>query len=222
MGEISFSAKVSDGVHSRTEDVEFLVLPAKSKHDVILEREAITDFNAHPSTTHAAVGIPTRTGVAIIGVNKNCLTTDSQKPSKIPKHAERIELQKWVLNKQFLDQTITIRLAISEIVWTFMKQLLTKNMDIFAWQPAYTKGVPRRIVEHKLRVNPAFKPIVQKKRKMSPEQTKTMNEKVLDLLNAGIIRAIQYEQFNTRHGWKIWSLFLKAMEHGGCASILKT
>ncbi|XP_076889005.1 uncharacterized protein LOC143539622 [Bidens hawaiensis] len=37
-------------------------------------------------------------------------------------------------------------------------------------------GVPRSISEHKLKVNPLINPIVQKKRKMGPEQMKAMNE----------------------------------------------
>ncbi|XP_076909297.1 uncharacterized protein LOC143566496 [Bidens hawaiensis] len=84
-GVITFSVTLSDGVHSRTEEVEFLILPATSKHDVILGREAIGDFNAHPSTAHGAVGVPTRTGVAIIHVNRHCFTTESSRPSKVPR-----------------------------------------------------------------------------------------------------------------------------------------
>ncbi|XP_076915000.1 uncharacterized protein LOC143574212 [Bidens hawaiensis] len=53
-GVILFPVKLCDGVHSRTEEVEFLVLPATSKH-IILGREAIGDLNAHPSTAHGAV-----------------------------------------------------------------------------------------------------------------------------------------------------------------------
>ncbi|XP_076894199.1 uncharacterized protein LOC143546408 [Bidens hawaiensis] len=192
-GVISFPITLSNGVRSRTEEVEFLVLPATSKHDIILGREAIGDFNAHPSTAHGAVGVPTPTGVAIIHVNQHCFATESSKPSKIPKQAQRIEPKKWVLNKKFLDQTVTIGPAISEIVRTFLKQPLLKNIDVFAWQPADMSGVPQSIAEHKLRVNPMFTPIVQKERKMGPEQTNAMYEQVQDLLQAGIIRPIQYQ-----------------------------
>ncbi|XP_076910186.1 uncharacterized protein LOC143567733 [Bidens hawaiensis] len=190
---VSGFGELSDGVHSRTEEVEFLVLPATSKHDIILGREAIGDFNAHPSTAHGAVGVPTRTGVAIIHVNRHCFATESSRPSKVPRQARRTEPEKWVLNKKFPDQTVTIGPAISEIVRTLLKQLLTKNMDIFAWQPADMTGVPRSIAEYKLRVNPMSTPIVQKKRKMGPEQTKAMNEQVQDLLHAGIIRERKYQ-----------------------------
>ncbi|XP_076916344.1 uncharacterized protein LOC143576021 [Bidens hawaiensis] len=114
-GVISFPVTLSDGIHSRTEEVEFLVLPATSKHDIILGREARGDFNVHPSTAHGAVGVPTRTGVAIIDVNRHCFTTESSKPSKIPKQTQRIEPEKWVLHKQFPDQIVVIGPAISEI-----------------------------------------------------------------------------------------------------------
>ncbi|XP_076909484.1 uncharacterized protein LOC143566733 [Bidens hawaiensis] len=53
-GVISFPVTLSDGIRSRTEEVEFLVPPATSKHDIILGWEAIGDFNAHPSTAHGA------------------------------------------------------------------------------------------------------------------------------------------------------------------------
>ncbi|XP_076949398.1 uncharacterized protein LOC143622028 [Bidens hawaiensis] len=187
------SVTLSNGTHSRTEEVDFLVLPATSKHDIILGREAIGDFNAHPSTAHSVVGVLTRTGVAIICINHHCFTTESSKPSKVPKQVQRTEPEKWVLNKKFPDQTITIGPAVSGIVRTFLKQLLTKNIDLFAWQPADMTGVPRMIAEHKLQVNPTFTPIVQKKRKMGPEQTKAMNEQVQDLLHAGIIHPNQYQ-----------------------------
>ncbi|XP_076905390.1 uncharacterized protein LOC143561144 [Bidens hawaiensis] len=141
-GVITFPVTLSDGVHSRTEEVEFLVLPATSKHDIILGREAIGDFNAHPSTAHGAVGVPTRTGIEIIHVNRHCFTTEISRPNKVSKQNQRTESEKWVLNKKFPDQTIVIGPVISEIVRTFLKQLLTKNIDIFAWQPADITGVP--------------------------------------------------------------------------------
>ena len=192
-GVISFPVTLSDGEHSRTEEVEFLVLPATSKHDIILGREAIGDFNAHPSTAHGAVGVPTRTGVAIINVNRHCFATESSRPSKIPKQAVRTEPEKWVLNTKYPEQTITIGPTISEVARVFLKQLLTRNIYVFAWQPADMTGVPRNITEHKLRVNSLFTPVVQKQRKMGPEQTKAMNEQVQDLLKAGIVRPIRYQ-----------------------------
>ncbi|XP_076900641.1 uncharacterized protein LOC143554850 [Bidens hawaiensis] len=192
-GVITFPVTLSDGIHIRTEDVEFLVLPARSKHDIILGRDAIGDFNANPSTTHGAVGVPTRIGVAIILVNKHCYATEGSKPAKVSKKALQTEPEKYVVNSECPEQTVTIGATISETVRVFLKQLLIKNAYIFARKPSYITGVPREISEHWLRVNPAYTPIVQKRRKMGPEQTKAMNEQVLDLLHADIIREIQYQ-----------------------------
>ncbi|XP_076905563.1 uncharacterized protein LOC143561330 [Bidens hawaiensis] len=100
-GVISFPVIFSDRIHSGTEDVEFWVLPAKSKHDVILGREEIGDFNANPSTAHCALGVPTHRGVALIGLNKHCFMKESSKPSKIPKMVERTEPEKWAMHPKF-------------------------------------------------------------------------------------------------------------------------
>ncbi|XP_076959037.1 uncharacterized protein LOC143634992 [Bidens hawaiensis] len=93
-GVIIFPVTLSNETHSRTEEVEFLILPATSKHDIILGREAIGDFNAHPSIAHGAVGVPTRTGVAIIHVNRHCFTTESSRPNKVLKQNQRTKPEK--------------------------------------------------------------------------------------------------------------------------------
>ncbi|XP_076932260.1 uncharacterized protein LOC143597732 [Bidens hawaiensis] len=206
-GVITFPVTLSDGIHTKTEDIEFLVLPARFKHDIILGREAIGDFNSNPSTAHGAVGVPTRRGVAIIRVNKHCYAEGS-KPAKVPKKALRIEPEKCVVNPEYPEQTITIGATISETMRILLKQLLIKNANIFAWKPSDKTGVPRDISEHRLRINPTYTPIIQKKRKMGPEQTKTMNEQVQDLF----IREIQYQTWVAnpvlvpkRNGsWRMW------------------
>ncbi|XP_076902325.1 uncharacterized protein LOC143557039 [Bidens hawaiensis] len=194
-GVITFPVTLSDGIHTRTEDVEFLVLSVISKHDIILGREVIGDFDANPSTAHGAVEVPTRTGIAIIRVNKHCYVTEGLKPAKVPKKALWTEPEKCIVNPKYSKQTVTIGATISETIRIFLKQLLVKNSDIFAWTPSDMTGVPREVSQHRLRVNPAYTPIVQKKGKMGPEQTKAMHEQVQDLLHAG-----SSPKFNTKLG----------------------
>jgi hypothetical protein len=38
-------------------------------------------------------------------------------------------------------------------------QFLQDNQDVFAWQPVNMPGVPRELVEHKLKVYPQARPI---------------------------------------------------------------
>jgi hypothetical protein len=47
---------------------------------------------------------------------------------------------------------------------------LRANLDVFAWQISDMPRIPRELIEHKLGIDPAFKPIKQKKRRYTPER----------------------------------------------------
>jgi hypothetical protein len=52
--------------------------------------------------------------------------------------------------------------------------------------------IPREVIEHKLGIDPAFKPIKQKKRRYTPERCKTIRVEVTKLLEVGFIRPVDY------------------------------
>jgi hypothetical protein len=49
-------------------------------------------------------------------------------------------------------------------------RFLQDNREVFAWQPAYMPGVPRELAEHKLKVYPQARPILQKLRRFTPDK----------------------------------------------------
>jgi hypothetical protein len=53
-------------------------------------------------------------------------------------------------------------------------------------------GILREEIEHKLGIDPAFKPIKQKERRYTPERRETIRLEVNKLLEAGFIKAIDY------------------------------
>lgn len=55
------------------------------------------------------------------------------------------------------------------------------------------KVVPRELVEHHLKANPNIIPINQKKRGLAADRSKAACEQVNDLLQAGIVRLVQYQ-----------------------------
>jgi hypothetical protein len=69
---------------------------------------------------------------------------------------------------------------------------LRANMDIFAYQMSDMPGIPREVIEHKLDIDPVFKPIKQKERRYTPERHETIRLEVNMLLEAGFIRLIDY------------------------------
>jgi hypothetical protein len=52
--------------------------------------------------------------------------------------------------------------------------------------------IPREVIEHKLGIDPAFKPIKQKERRYTPERRETIRLEVNKLLEAGFIRSVDY------------------------------
>jgi len=129
---------------------------------VLLGQDAIASFNMSVSTPHGALGFPTETGVAIVYKNRECHNTEGPRPTKALKPTARTESEKWVLNSKFPEQTLTLGPAISESIRAHLKQLLTTNKDIFAWQHADMTGVARHLAEHRLNTYKSVAPIAQK------------------------------------------------------------
>ena len=53
-------------------------------------------------------------------------------------------------------------------------------------------GIGPAVIKHKLNINPAFKPVKQKRRSFTPEWQKAINEEVNKLLQAKAIREVEY------------------------------
>nr|GFA98290.1 reverse transcriptase domain-containing protein [Tanacetum cinerariifolium] len=63
-------------------------------------------------------------------------------------------------------------------------QQYARNLDIFAWEPKHMTGVPRSIIEHKLKIRQGYSPVRQKKRGQAPEHAKAILEEVHKLVDA--------------------------------------
>ena len=56
-------------------------------------------------------------------------------------------------------------------------------------------GIDPIIITHRLNVSPSFKPVKQKRRSLPPERQKVINEEVDKLLQAGVIREVEYPEW---------------------------
>jgi hypothetical protein len=52
--------------------------------------------------------------------------------------------------------------------------------------------IPREVIEHRLVIDPAYKPIKQKERRYTPERRETTQQEVNKLLKVGFIRPVDY------------------------------
>ena len=71
-------------------------------------------------------------------------------------------------------------------------ELLKKNKASLSWSATDMLGIDPSIICHELNVNPSFKPVKQKRRKLRVERAKVVNDKVDKLLQIGSIREVQY------------------------------
>jgi hypothetical protein len=53
-------------------------------------------------------------------------------------------------------------------------------------------GIPREVIEHKLDIDPSYKPVKQKERRYTPERQETIRQEVNKLLKARFIRTVDY------------------------------
>jgi len=74
-------------------------------------------------------------------------------------------------------------------------QFLRNNQDVFAWSSSDLRGVSREVIEHTLTLNPKPKPVKQGQRSMSEERRKAAQSEVQKLLNASVIREVQYPEW---------------------------
>ncbi|GJV48416.1 reverse transcriptase domain-containing protein [Tanacetum coccineum] len=144
-------------------------------------------LHAIPSTIHSMIKFPTPKGIATLATRatiiaecrlreeKQILTKKQPEIHEVGQPDEGADLTEQILvNPCFPDQIITIGGRLSPICKNQLKTLLINNMEVFAWEPSDMTGVPRKIIEHSLNVNPSLEPFCQKRRTFSPEKSKAV------------------------------------------------
>ena len=76
-------------------------------------------------------------------------------------------------------------------------EFLKQNLNIFAWTHEDMLGIDNKVIEHRLNVDPARKPIQQKRRVFAPKRNKAIVEEVEKPLTAGFIREVFYPEWLT-------------------------
>ena len=71
-------------------------------------------------------------------------------------------------------------------------RFLEHNMEVFAWKQEGMGEVDSAVITHRLNVNPSFKTVKQKRRSFALERHKAINEEVSKLLQAKVIREVEY------------------------------
>ncbi|CAL8996244.1 unnamed protein product, partial [Prunus brigantina] len=73
---------------------------------------------------------------------------------------------------------------------------LQNNRDMFAWSPSDMPDIDPNIICHRLHVNPACKPVAQKRRNFAPERVAIIEAEIDKLLAAGFIEKVSYSEID--------------------------
>ncbi|KAG7533112.1 Ribonuclease H-like superfamily [Arabidopsis thaliana x Arabidopsis arenosa] len=155
--------------------VDFVVFDKPAAYNIILGTPWIYQMKAVPSTYHQCIKFPTPSGVGTI--------RGSQEASRT------------LLEEDKPDRKVRIGVTLAGEIKEALVELLRKNKTSFAWTAADMPGIDPSIICHKLNVDPSFKPVKQKRRKLGVERAKAVNDEVDKLLKIGSIREVQYPEW---------------------------
>ena len=89
-------------------------------------------------------------------------------------------------------KVLKIGLALLTLEKEKMIFFLRENQDVFAWKHEDMLRIDRKIIQHRLNVNPECKPVQQKRRISALEHNKAVTEEEEKLLKADFIREVFY------------------------------
>ncbi|KAE8678980.1 hypothetical protein F3Y22_tig00111402pilonHSYRG00591 [Hibiscus syriacus] len=108
-------------------------------------------------------------------------------------HKEEVETMNLGTDEEIKEVKIGTTLTVQ--IKQELINLLQEFKDIFAWSYQDMPGLSTDIVIHKLPINPEYKSIQQKLRRMRPEMLLQIKEEVMKQINAGFLQASKYPEW---------------------------
>ncbi|XP_013614913.1 PREDICTED: uncharacterized protein LOC106321146 [Brassica oleracea var. oleracea] len=170
-----------------TRTVKFSVIRAKAPYNAILD-----------GTTQTTRGDQRAARELLITAVK--LQQPPSLVNAVTKPIHKIYPQKEEIREVPIDEAdpskvVRIGAYLSDEMQSLIISFLKENASTFAWVTSDMKGIDPAIASHELKVDPTFKPIRQKRRKLGPEWSKAVNEEVDRLLDAGFIAEVRYPEW---------------------------
>jgi len=218
LGKIELNVTFGEGAMQRTETITFDVVDINYPYNAIFGRNTLVKFAAVIHQPYLCMKIPSVGGVVTVYGNQEeaCRCEDNAYNTNKTVHAieaseEDTEefvgedvhkknegvspaehTKKVPLCEDVPNRMVIIGKELEEHEEARLIQFLRNNQDVFAWSSSDLRGVSREVIEHTLTVNPKAKLIKQGQRSMSEERKKAAQGEVQKLLDAGVIREVQY------------------------------
>ncbi|GJX33468.1 reverse transcriptase domain-containing protein [Tanacetum coccineum] len=198
LGQISLLVKIGEE-HSTSAWMNFMVVRSPSPYNGIIGRPGVRKIRAIPSTAHGILKFLVTGGIVTLWSSKiiplECMMVSG--PGVLQPVINQVVEEKIQVatHSEYPEQTVAIDSTLTEEGRKELCDLLRRNLDKFAWKPAYMTGVPRHIAEHRLDIREGCLPVRQKKKGQAPERNKAICEEVEKLVDADIMKEVHY------HSW---------------------
>ena len=164
---------------------------------------------AIPSAYYMVIKFPTANGLGMVRgdqrVARECYSTSMKQKAVGNIYMDELDMRDEVSIRptpleelepiQLDDQPehlVYIGSKLAKDVRDLLIHFLKHNIEVFAWNQEDTRGINPVVITHKLNISPSFKPVKQKRRSFAPERQKAINEEVNKLLQAKVIREVEY------------------------------
>ncbi|XP_048605779.1 uncharacterized protein LOC125583196 [Brassica napus] len=194
-----------------TRTVKFSIIRTKAPYNAILGTPWLHSMKAVPSTYHQCVKFPGKDGktqtiqgdqqaarellIATVKMQQQASLVNS-----VSKPIHKIFPQKEEVREVAIDESdptkiIRVGVYLSDDICSRIISFIKDNASTFSWKTSDMKGINPAVTSHELYVDPTFKPIRHKRRKLGPERSKAVNEEVDRLLDAGFITEVRYPEW---------------------------
>ncbi|VFQ85558.1 unnamed protein product [Cuscuta campestris] len=192
-GTITVKAGVRDGTHRLWLDMEFMVVQLDCAHHLILGRPGLEDLDCVISPVHLCMKFATTTGVGVARANQSLSRSCYVKATKSQARVnENVNTMCAAIQKEERRPRVEPAEEVEEV------SLDPAKPEQKVKGPEDMPRVDSRIICHRLAVDPAHKPIKQKKRFLSSERRDFVNKQVTTLQSIGHIRTRNYMVIRTK------------------------
>jgi len=218
-GYIDLFTKFGTGMVTRTVKIRYLIVDAHTSYNILLGRPSLNTLGAIVSTYHLAMKFPSASGdIITVHVDQptarrcyaDSLRERPESPprravnnvEKVPGEAE-VDLDPRVSSEErvepiesteefHFDEHRYTHVSKTLVKTPEMREVLQRNVDLFAWSAVDMPSIDPRVASHKLSIFQEARPVAQKRRKMGGEKREAARAEVQKLISAGFIKEATY------------------------------
>ncbi|XP_039029195.1 LOW QUALITY PROTEIN: uncharacterized protein LOC120163293 [Hibiscus syriacus] len=179
-------------------NIDFVVMDIHPTYNCLLGRPWIHSAGAVPSSLHQKLKFVIDGQLICVNAEEEDVPTEllrlvEKEDKQILPHKEEVETVNLGTDEKRKEVKIGTTLTVH--IKQELINLLQEFKDIFAWSYQDMPGLSTDIVIHKLPINPEYKPVQQKLRRMRPEMLLQIKEEVMKQINAGFLKASKYPEW---------------------------